>query len=63
MGLCITFLDMNHVEQDHQPACKLSYTPHRYSRSAARMLIGFVILLSGFAVVAGHLVQLVSGVQ
>ena len=41
----------------------VNYTPYRYNRSPARMVIGFAILLSGYAVVAGHLVRLVSGVH
>ena len=35
--------------------------PYTHARSLARVAIGFAILLSGFAVVAGHLVRLVSG--
>jgi hypothetical protein len=40
-----------------------SNAPYRHTRSIARMAIGSAILLSGFAVIAGHLVQLVSGVH
>jgi hypothetical protein len=39
----------------------VNYTSNRRPRSLARMAIGFTILLSGFAVGAGHLLQLVSG--
>jgi hypothetical protein len=39
----------------------VNHAPNRHPRSLARIAIGFSILLSGFAVAAGHLLQLVSG--
>jgi hypothetical protein len=41
----------------------VNYTPYRHARSPTRMAVGLAILLSGFAVAAGHLVQLVSAVH
>jgi hypothetical protein len=39
----------------------VNYTSNRHPRSLARMAIGLAILLSGLAVAAGHLLQLISG--